>query len=278
MYPAPTPALVIVSHYNAWEPDRLIALLDQMDATPAGYPYRRRVVVNQAVDRPLVLPERHRDVAVSYRENTGYNIGAWNFGWKQEPPAEFYLFVQEECQILKDNWLGAFVTPLQDPKVGLVGESLKWRGFTWPRVEYYYRGSTYDSHACPDSPVPLDRAIHAVLAAEQIPPGRRAAHLQSLILATRRECLLATDGFLIRNAYGDAVGAEVATSKRLEALGYRVVQVGARPFEYISHPQWYAAATDTKRRLFRTVEPFLPIRLADGIHHFMMRRRGETTH
>ena len=65
------PALVVISHYNAWEPHQLIALLDQTKAIPAGHPFRCRVVVNQADPKLLQLPDRHADVEVLYRPNTG---------------------------------------------------------------------------------------------------------------------------------------------------------------------------------------------------------------
>ncbi len=39
----------------------------------------------------------------------GYNIGAWHHGWSFARDYRYYLFLQDECQIEKPNWLGAFV-------------------------------------------------------------------------------------------------------------------------------------------------------------------------
>ena len=84
--------LVVVSHYNAWPTDQLVALLDQIKAIPAGCPFDCRVVVNQAKPGPLELPPRHADVGVLYRENIGYNIGAWDHGWRVGPPPRVVSF------------------------------------------------------------------------------------------------------------------------------------------------------------------------------------------
>ena len=93
-----------------------------MKDIPSGHPFRCLVVVNRAIDRDLELPERHRDVEILYRENVGYNIGAWEHGWRVAAPAEYYLFLQEECRIVRPDWLGSSTRLLADPKVGLVGE------------------------------------------------------------------------------------------------------------------------------------------------------------
>ena len=48
--------LVVISHYNAWSSDQLIALLDQMWSVPAGYPFQARIVANRAEPHDLALP------------------------------------------------------------------------------------------------------------------------------------------------------------------------------------------------------------------------------
>ena len=272
MKPAPDPALVIVSHYNAWPTDQLVRWLDQMVAIPAGYPWRCRIVVNQAEGRPLELPARHAGVEVFHRPNAGYNIGAWDHGWRRGPAAGLYLFVQEECRIRRPGWLRAFVDRLKDPRVGLVGESMQWEKFSWARAAHYYHDRWHPTELAPDSPVRLVDAIRTVLATRRIPPGRRAEHLQSLVLATRRDVLEAIDGFYHYDLYGDAVGAEVAISKAVEALGLRIRQVATEPFTYIEHPQWRPGTARLERRVFRRVEPYVPIAWAHRFHEFMRRR------
>ncbi len=35
------------------------------------------------------------------RENTGFNIGAWDYGWRHLPPYDYYLFLQDDCFIVR---------------------------------------------------------------------------------------------------------------------------------------------------------------------------------
>jgi hypothetical protein len=257
--------LVVISHYNAWPTDQLLALLDQIHSIPSGHPFRCRVVVNQAVDTPLELPERHRDVEIFFRENTGYNVGAWDHGWRQEPAFDRYLFLQEECQILRPDWLGAFSRCLDDPRVGLVGESLVDRGFSWQRSITYSAAHPFPDPAADGSRVNFFEGVKAFLEARAIPPGTRSEHLQALIWATRREVLEQIDGFIIGLSYGQAIGSEVATSKKVEALGLKIREVGLGAFRYILHPQWKRFSASPHRILFARLEPLVPVWLAFGM-------------
>ena len=252
--------LVVISHYNVWATDQLIALLDQTKSVPAGHPFRCRVVVNQAEPKPLDLPSRHADVEILYRENTGYNIGAWDLGWRQDPLFDIYLFLQEECVILKAGWLRAYIRRLSNPKVGLVGESMDWKGMTWARLARYFQMFPFDSKIDGHF-VPISEGLRISLERLGIDPGSTGEHLQSLVFCTRRAVLEATDGFLIGHTYAEATTAEMAASKRVQALGLRTCEVGFRSFSYINHPQWTQRKANLVRTFLRVAEPYLPINL-----------------
>lgn len=217
--------LVVISHYNAWSSDQLIALLDQMWSVPAGYPFQARIVVNRAEPRDLALPPRYQSIEVLYRQNVGFNIGAWEQGWREPPVFDAYLFLQEECQIVRPGWLRAFVQASKDPRVGLVGESLTG-DHSWKALERYtHYAETYRIH-------------REFFEEHRTPMGHDAAHLQSLVLFARRELLERIDGFPIGHDKIRAIASEFAISKRVIARGCQIRQVGWRPFKYILHPQW----------------------------------------
>ena len=222
-------AVVVVSHYNAWPTDQLVALLDQMNAVPAGHPFTVRVVVNQAEDKRLVLPERHAHVAIFHRENTGYNIGAWEHGWRQEPRADYYLFLQEECVIVRPNWLRAFLRKVDRPGVGVVGEIIGFYNTTWEDI---------NETAAKWKSDPNTLGYRAYMTSQGIRYGELADHLQSLVLCLRRETLEAIGGFRIGISKYEAIACEIGISKSVQALGLRISQLGIRPFRYINHPQW----------------------------------------
>jgi hypothetical protein len=230
--------LIVISHYNAWESDQLIALLDQISGTPAGHPYQLRIVVNQAQPRSLQLPDRHAAIDTLYRENTGFNIGAWEHGWRTGPPFNIYLFLQEECRIAQRNWLLPFVRQLRRDKVGLLGEQMAWNS-TWQFLKDY-TGPYCRSWIMLDDGQRVDRATFYMNFLDQrgIPCGPKGDHLQSLVLCTTRPVLEAVNGFFIGANYDEAVACEIAISKQVQALGLNVKQVGFLPFTYIEHSQW----------------------------------------
>ena len=224
-------ALVVVSHYNAWPTDQLVALLDQLQTVPSGYPFSVRVVVNQAEDKPLILPDRHCDVAVEYRANTGWNIGGWDHGWRQDPPFDYYLFLQEECEILRPGWLKAFVRVAQRPQVGLVGEIIAYYNTTWEDV--------YEKSA----QLGIDHGLtffRQHMARMGVKVNETVDHIQSLVMCLRRDTLETIDGFRIGATKEEATACEIAISKCVQVVGLEIRQVHLRNFRYIRHPQWDA--------------------------------------
>jgi hypothetical protein len=230
--------LVVISHYNVWETEQLIALLDQIANIPAGYPFRLRIVVNQARPQPLQLPGRHSGIEVLYRENTGFNIGAWEHGWRTGPPFDIYLFLQEECRIARPNWLLPYVRQVQNGKIGLLGEQIGWDS-TW-RFLQDYSGNYCQSWGTLVDGRRVDMASYYMdfLERNGIPRGSKGDHLQTLILATTKPVLEAVNGFTMGTHYHEAVASEIAISKKVQALGLRIKQAGLLPFTYIEHAQW----------------------------------------
>jgi hypothetical protein len=231
--------LVVVSHYNARPAGELVRLLDQAREVPAGWPFQPRVVVNRALPQDLELPPRHRGTDVLYRENVGYNIGAWEHGWRAGPHYPGYLFLQEECQLVRAGWLAAFVRSATEPGVGLVGECLSpdWDA-PWGELARRFRGQTLPGHQAAGRPADRVPCYLDFLARQAIDPGPKGDHLQSLVLFCRREVLGATGGFPVGNDYGEAIASEIGISKKVQALGLALRQVGPTPFTYVEHPQW----------------------------------------
>jgi hypothetical protein len=231
--------LVVVCHYNARPPRMLVNLLDQARAVPAGHPFRVRVVVNLANPTRLLLPPRCRDAEVVYRDNAGFNIGAWEHGWRLGPPHAGYLFLQEECRIVREGWVEAFARRASEPSIGLVGECLSptWDA-PWDELARRFAGESLPGHHVAGRPADRVPCYLDFLRREGIPQGLRGDHLQSLVLFATREVLEAAGGFPVGRSYGEAIAAEIGISKKVQALGLRIAEVGPVPFSYIEHPQW----------------------------------------
>jgi hypothetical protein len=215
-------------------------LLDSMQYYPAGIPYRTHIVVNAEVDSPLVLPPRYAHIPISYRDNTGYNIGAWDHGWRLYPNSRYFLFMQDDCIIRRKNWLKVFRDSLHHKKIGIIGESLSldWNR-TWEQLASDGKLSVQMAgHVIEGKQVSRGNVYFKMFKLWGIDPGERADHLRSLIWACRRDVLELIDGFPIGMDYGQAIAAEIATSKKIQQAGFYIKQIRWRPFTYIEHPEW----------------------------------------
>jgi hypothetical protein len=195
--------------------------------------------VNQETPTPLALPGRPSVTDVLYRRNTGYNIGAWDLGWRVSPEYPAYLFMQEECQVVRQGWLKAFVDKASLPLVGLVGECLSsdW-DFPWDVLAERAKDQELPEHLVDGRPADRVSCYLNFFKKHGILAGSKGDHLQSLILFVRREVLQVLNGFPIGLNYGEAIAAEIGISKRVQALGLKICEVGPEPFCYVHHPQW----------------------------------------
>jgi hypothetical protein len=215
--------LVVISYYDQRSVETLLALLDQTLSIDAGAAFDLCVVVNSDGVNLAPLPERHKAVQVLHRENLGYNVGAWQHGWKTNPSYDFYLFLQDECVIRLPGWLAAIAETARNRNVGFVGEG----------VDCYESWGTF-KRCWP----PIAEEIHRMAAVHGIALGARPDYVQTLIVGARRDVLERTGGFVVGASKTSACAGEILTSVRARALGLRNVQVAWRPFEYIRHPQW----------------------------------------
>lgn len=229
---------VVICYWIGRSTKPLFKLLSAMQRYPAGAPFDVVVVCNGGDVEPLVIPDRFPGLRlrVINRENTGWNLGAWEAGWRESPGYEYFLFLQAECFIKAKDWLLRFEHRMDcDAGIGLLGERLMWSGMTWD----YVRASTeIDIGPRPDILGTIER-YRSILTEKGIEPGPLGTHLVSIILFTRRKLLEEIGGFpLIGESYVEAVSCEIAFSKNFENRGYRISQLADDAFFKIGHTQW----------------------------------------
>ena len=191
-------------------------------------------------------PDGHRGVEVLYRANVGYNIGAWETGWRAGPTHDAYLFVQHECQVVRTDWIAAFVRAAARPGVGLIGECLSpnW-DHSWDDLAEQFRGHTLREHTISGRPAERVDCYLDFFRRHGIAPGERGDHLQSLILFATHSVLQRVGGFPAGDGCGEAIAAEIGFSKKVQAAGMSLAQPGRQAFTYIEHPQWLHRRADT---------------------------------
>jgi hypothetical protein len=233
------PALVVVSFYDARPLAELQPLLDDLATVPAGAAFEVLVVVNQTLAEPVRIDADLPGFRVLHRPNRGFNIGAWDHGWRASPGRDAYVFLQHECRLRRPSWLRPFLRRLRLPGVGLVGEreNPTWDA-PWAELERRFAGHTLPQHAVDGVAAPRLETYRRFWARHGVPLGERGDHLQTLVLAASGATLTRCGGFLEGRDYGEAIAAEIAVSKRIQALGLGIEIVGPEPFTYVEHPQW----------------------------------------
>ncbi|MBL8546118.1 MAG: hypothetical protein JNL81_06620 [Hyphomonadaceae bacterium] len=210
-----------------------------MSKFDAGVQFACQIVVNRTNDQELTLPPCPFPVSIAYRENVGMNIGAWEHGWRLNPESEHFLFLQDECLVVRENWGLAFSERCADPGVGLVGEAFNpaWE-HTWDRLRALHRGSTLQDHFVDGRPAGRIDAYLDAMKRWGVDPGATGGHLRSLAWAASRDTLSLIGGFPIGANYGECIAAEIAVSRKCVASGRRLVQVREAPFYFVHHREW----------------------------------------
>jgi hypothetical protein len=245
---------VVVSYWNGRPPRLLRRLLRQMLRVDAGTSFKLVIVCNGGNEKPLHLPSEFDRLhpLVLNRENTGYNIGAWDFGWRVVNDCEYFLFLQDECFLKKPGWVSEFEFRMEnDSGIGLLGESITWDRMSWPYIRTATDRDLGVEWFKGEPAHPLD-VYRDHLGKIEIPPGDVGTHLQSLMLFTSRKILVEIGGFPKGSNYREAVACEIGVSRLIEARGYRISKVKDHPFALIGHSQW-TAIDRLKRRVRKAV-------------------------
>jgi hypothetical protein len=230
--------VVVVSHYDRRSRAHVEELFSSMEENEAGAPFQVCLVVNRTSENIFVPPASRFKTTVLYRPNTGMNIGAWEHGWRAFPDADNFVFLQDECYVVRAGWLRAYLDALA-AGAGMVGEFINagWEK-SWDDLRVIHRSANLPEHDLAGAPANRVDVYLDFFARHGIEPGSGGGHLQSTVWALRRDTLEAIGGFPIGLNYGECIAAEIGTAKRVEACGRAVLQLRATPFHFIRHIEW----------------------------------------
>ena len=232
------------------DPERhLHRLLTQMARIDAGAPFDVLIVCNGGLERPLALPRRFDNLRarIINRKNEGYNLAAWDSGWRAAKDYEFYLFLQTECVLRRTNWLSDFEFRISNEVgIGLLGEHIEWDRQAW---DYIRKSTARDLGEQIASEIDTYKTL---LEKAGIPLGEAGSHLQSTILFTSRKVLEEVDGFpFIGPSYREAVACEIGFSRLVESKGYRISRIRSGDYAVIGHRQWTSDGKTSSRYKLR---------------------------
>jgi len=235
---------VVVCYWTGHKPDDLHRLLGQMMKLDAGSPFDVVVVTNGGDIRPLTLPPRFAPLRPRLidRENVGYNLGAWEQGWRESEGYEYYLFLQDECFLKRPGWVGDFEFRMdRDPGVGLLGERFMWERMSWGYIREATDRDLGDSVLSPDEPGHPVQVVQDLLNRHGLPVTETGEHLLALVHFTSRKILEEIGGYpIVGRSYREAVACEVGISRLIQSRGYRISLIKDTRFTLIGHRQWTA--------------------------------------
>jgi hypothetical protein len=231
--------LVVISYYDRRPIHNLLELADSLHQYPAGEEFDVCVIVNRTKNELISIPQLS-SAAIHYRHNVGMNIGAWDHGWRTCSGYKSYLFLQDECYVIRDHWLSAYRAVLERPNVGMVGESINmlWDK-PWRELRKLFANIILPEHQIEAKCVNRVDFYLDFFKAHGVDPRVGGRHLRSVVWFVSADVLKAIDGFLIGRNYGECIAAEIAASKKVEALGLEVIQANEQEeFFYIRHLEY----------------------------------------
>jgi hypothetical protein len=231
--------LVVISYYDRRPIHNLLELVGTLYQYPAGAEFDVCVIVNRTKNESISVPQLS-STSIYYRHNVGMNIGAWDHGWRTYSGYKHYLFLQDECYVIRDNWLSGYRAALETTKVGMVGESLNmlWNR-PWPELRKLFADVVLPEHRIQGKRVNRVDFYLDFLNVNGVNPALGGKHLRSVVWFLAADILKEIDGFLIGRNYGECIAAEIATSKKVEALGLDFVQVNEHEeFFHIRHLEY----------------------------------------
>ena len=231
--------LVVISYYDRRPIHNLLELISSLYQYPAGEEFDVCVVVNRTKNDSIAIPHLSAD-CIRYRHNVGMNIGAWDNGWRTCPGYKHYLFLQDECYVIRDDWLAGYRAVIERQGVGMVGESLNmlWDK-PWSELSKLFTGVVLPEHGIEGKCINRVDFYLDFLKANGVDPGQGGKHLRSVVWFLSAAVLKEIDGFLIGRNYGECIAAEIATSKKIEALRLDFVQANAQEeFFYTRHLEY----------------------------------------
>lgn len=223
--------LIVISHYAIRQKVSLENLLSQARAVGVDIV----LVIN---DDNVHEDQIYVEDGIKYikRQNVGMNIAAWWCAYSKFSNYENYIFFQDECVIINNNFVSAYISKLSQSNVGLVGESINYK-WDRPWLEIANSGLNYQIQIN-NSPISRVNFYLLMLRHWNINPGSSGKHMRALVWAFKRSTLEKIGAFPMGINKDECIAAEIAVSKKIEEIGLLVEQAGPLPFLYVKHLEW----------------------------------------
>ena len=227
--------LVVVSYYSARTSLYLKKLLSDI-----AYCHQNLLLVinkDNCSAESLSFVDGHHALV---RPNIGMNIGAWDAAYKHFPQYGYYIFIQDECQLVRGDFVSVYKNELEKNDIGMTGESINYKwNHSWNEMLRSPLNYPINPSLATGSSSRVEYYLER-MKSWNIDPGSNGRHLRSLVWGFKGKTLSRLNGFPVGFSKEECIASEIAVSKKVEQLGLRVTQVGQNPFSCFKHEEWRA--------------------------------------
>lgn len=233
--------LIVISHYAARETAHLDSLLSNISKL------HKNILISVNDDQvESEFISSFRGFQAIFRPNIGMNIGGWNSAYQKYPDCKYYIFLQDECILLRGDFINAYKKELDRIEVGMTGESINYKwDKAWPQIMNTPLNYTTDIISNGRRISRVENYLN-IMEGWGVNPGASGRHLRSLVWGFSNRTLRAIAGFPIGNNKEQCIASEIAVSKKVEQLGLSVTQVSETPFYFFKHDEWLANGVSKK--------------------------------
>ena len=177
------------------------------------------------------------DVVIINRPNTGMNIGAWSEAIAHCKNSDYVLFLQDECKLVRPDFVECYRTLLSEPGIGMIGESInpnwncEWSQIAKSKLNYSI------NYASNQTITRVNYYLECMIK-WGINPGTHSTHLRGLAWAFNKLGLQAIEKFPIGLNKEQCIAAEISVSRKIIQSGLKFKQSNLNSFNYFEHKEW----------------------------------------
>jgi hypothetical protein len=171
------------------------------------------------------------------RPNTGMNIGGWNDAIDFCQNSDYVIFLQDECKLIRSDFVENYKSILSQSNIGMVGESInpkwdcEWSEIEKSKLNYKIKLSNGEIKT---------RVTYYLECMKNwgVKPGTHSTHLRALVWGFNKIGLETLGGFPIGINKEECIAAEIAVSRKVIQNGMEFRQSSFNSFSFFEHDEW----------------------------------------
>lgn len=224
---------IVISHYSKRDKYDLKNLLNEL------MKFNANIVVT--INDDTAISDTIYDtsgIRFIIRPNIGMNIGGWSAALKYCKDFDQIIFLQDECRVNDSEFIDAYAEKLNDPLVGMIGESLnykwnlKWANLLASNLNYNINLPNGKKNNRVSFYLEFMNKLN-------IKPGSTGLHLRALAWGFSSRIITNNISKFPEGTFKEeCIASEISVTKMIEQTGLKVCQSDLQPFKFFTHNEW----------------------------------------